>query len=144
DRNLAWAHARIGQAKYLIGRADETESHVREALRLSPRDHRVYMWYAFVGGAKFWQNADTEAVAFFRRSIEANRNFAGADFVLGDTLAHLGELDQARTSTQAGLALDPNFSIRRYRASAACSHPLYLAGRERMYDGMRTAGVPEG
>src|SRR5262249_20463678 len=82
DRNLAWAHARIGQAKYFIGRAEDTEQHVRQALRLSPRDHRVYMWYAFVGGAKFWQNADTEAVSFFRRSIEANRNFAAAHFLL--------------------------------------------------------------
>jgi tetratricopeptide (TPR) repeat protein len=34
DRNLAWAHSLIGFAKFLIGRWDETEPHVREALRL--------------------------------------------------------------------------------------------------------------
>jgi hypothetical protein len=34
--------------------------------------------------------------------------------------------------------------IRRFRAGVSSDHPAYLAGRERMYDGMRKAGVPEG
>jgi TolB-like protein len=143
DRNLAWAHGTIGQAKYFIGRAEQTEAHVREALRLSPRDHRVYLWYFFIGSAKLWQGADTEAVSWYRRSIEANRNFANAQFYLAVALTFLDELDEARGATQSGLALNPSFTIRRFRASAACSHPAYLAGRERLYEGMRMAGVPE-
>jgi hypothetical protein len=38
DRNLAQAHAVIGLGKIFIGRAEETEAHILEALRLSPRD----------------------------------------------------------------------------------------------------------
>jgi hypothetical protein len=38
DRNLAVAHGLIGMAKYLLGRGAETETHIHEALRLSPRD----------------------------------------------------------------------------------------------------------
>ena len=45
---------------------------------------------------------------------------------------------------RAGLALDPTLTIRRFRAGAASDNPTYLAGRERMYDGMRKAGAPEG
>ena len=45
---------------------------------------------------------------------------------------------------QAGLALDPTFTIRRFRANAPSDNPTYLAGRERFYEGMRMAGVPEG
>ena len=41
-------------------------------------------------------------------------------------------------------ALHYRFTINRFRASAACDHPAYLAGRERTYEGMRLAGVPEG
>jgi tetratricopeptide (TPR) repeat protein len=44
DRNLAAAHAMIGLAKYFTGRAEETESHVLVALRLSPRDTDAYRW----------------------------------------------------------------------------------------------------
>ena len=43
DRNLAGAHALIGQNKLFIGRAEESEAHVLEALRLSPRDPWAYV-----------------------------------------------------------------------------------------------------
>ena len=144
DRTLVFAHAFIGMAKYMIGRGRETEAHVREALRLSPRDPQAYLWMMYAGIAKLWQGADAEAVAWLRRSVEANRNYPLAHFYLAVALAYTGELDEARAAVQAGLALHPNFTINRYRASAACDHPAYLAGRERTYEGMRLAGVPEG
>jgi hypothetical protein len=96
-----------------------------------------------VGTAKLWEGADAEAVTWLRRSVEANRNFHFAHFYLAVALAYLGELDEARAAAQTGLALNPSFTIRRYRASAACSHPAYLAGHERNCEGMRLAGVPE-
>jgi hypothetical protein len=58
-------------------------------------------------------------------------------------LALLGQLDDARAAAQAGLALDPGFNLRRYRVNALSDNPVYLAGRERSYQGMRMAGVPE-
>jgi TolB-like protein len=42
DRNLAEAHANIGFGKIFIGRAEETEAHIAEGLRLSPRDVDAY------------------------------------------------------------------------------------------------------
>jgi hypothetical protein len=45
---------------------------------------------------------------------------------------------------QAGLALDPTFTVRRYRSGLSTDNPTYFAGRERMNEGMRKAGVPEG
>jgi TolB-like protein/cytochrome c-type biogenesis protein CcmH/NrfG len=144
DRNLAWVHGAIGNAKLCVGRSEETEGHVREAFRLSPRDHRVYQWYSYIAFAKFSGGADTEALFWYRRSIEANRNFAMTHFYLAAVLAHLGELDEARAAIQAGLALNPGFTIRRLRTHAACSHPAYLAARKRVEEGVRLAGVPEG
>jgi TolB-like protein len=143
DRNLAYAHARIGLAKLYLGRGGETEAHVEQALRLSPRDTAVYMWTLFVGLAKFWQGADAEAIVWLRRSLEVNRNSI-AHFYLAAVLAHVGELDEARATVQAGLALNPSFTIRRYRTNTPSNHPAYLAGRERVYEGLRMAGVPEG
>jgi hypothetical protein len=49
DCNLAEAHAQIGLAKLLMGRAIETEAHVNEALRLSPRDVFSHRWFMIVG-----------------------------------------------------------------------------------------------
>jgi TolB-like protein/class 3 adenylate cyclase/Tfp pilus assembly protein PilF len=143
DRNLADAHGCIGMAKYFVGRAEETEGHIQEALRLSPRDIYAYRWMLFVGIAKAQLGADTEAVNWLRRSIEANRNFPLAHFHLAEALAHLGQLDDARAAARAGLALDPGFNLRRYRVNALSDNPVYLAGRARGYEGLRMAGLPD-
>jgi hypothetical protein len=34
--------------------------------------------------------------------------------------------------------------MRRYRANPPSDNPTFLAGRERIYEGMRLAGVPAG
>jgi tetratricopeptide (TPR) repeat protein len=70
DRNLASAHAVLGTAKYFLGRAEETEAHINEAFRLSPRDTEAYVWLTSAGVAKFVVGRDEEAVALCRRSIE--------------------------------------------------------------------------
>ena len=144
DRNSAFAHSLIGFAKLLLGRFAETEAHINEALRLSPRDTNAHRWIAWVGVAKVALDADIEALAWLRRSLEANRNYPMQHFNLAAVLTRLGEIDEARAAVQAGLALDPTFTIRRYRFSNAWSdNPTYLAGRERQCEGMRLAGVPE-
>ena len=83
DRNLAHAHASIGFGKIFIGRAEETEAHIAEALRLSPRDTMAYVWMVFAGMAKNHLGSWEQAVAWFRRAIEANRNIPHAYFELG-------------------------------------------------------------
>ena len=49
DRNLARAHTLIGLAKLFLGRGEETEPHVNEAFRLSPRDTFAPEWLIYVG-----------------------------------------------------------------------------------------------
>jgi TolB-like protein/class 3 adenylate cyclase/Flp pilus assembly protein TadD len=145
DRNLAQAHGWIGLGMCFSGRAEETETHVLKALRLSPRDGKNYNWMAQLGVAKSYLGDDDAAVASFRRSIETNRNAPPfVHFYLAAALAHLGRRDEARSAVQAGLALIPAFTIARVRAGAATNNPIYLAQRERIYKGMRMAGVPEG
>ena len=144
DRNLAEAHGQIGDAKYFMGRGAEVEAHINEALRLSPRDIFAFRWLMIVGFAKLQLAADAEAVGWFLRSIEANRNYPLPHFGLAATLSLLGELDHASAAATAGLATNTSFTIRRYRDHAASDTPIFLAGRERIYEGLRLAGVPEG
>ena len=143
DRNLATPHATIGWAKYLLGRGEETQGHIYEALRLSPRDIWIFQWMNIAGLAKLQLGAEEDAVAWFRRSIEANRNQPMAHFLLAATLARLGELDEARASAEAGLALNPDFTVRRFN-NPLSDNPTFLAGAERICEGMRLAGIPEG
>jgi len=145
DRNLALAHAYIGLGKTYIGRPEETEAHVSEALRLSPRDATAYIWMFIVGIAKFYLGSYEEAVAWVRRALEVNRSYTSAYFVLAAALARLGRLDEARSAVKAGLALNPAFSISRARAAwtAVSDDPTYLALVEPILDCLRKAGLPE-
>jgi TolB-like protein/Tfp pilus assembly protein PilF len=144
DRNLACAHGSIGQAMYFIGRGEETEAHVQEALRISPIDTNAYQWFGMAGFAQLHLGHDEEAVVRLRRALEVNPNFSSGQFYLAAAFANLDRIEEARSASEAGLKLDPSFTICRFRASAASDNPTYLAQRERIYEGMRKAGLPEG
>ena len=75
------------------------------------------------------------------RSIE---NFHPAHFYLAVALSGLGRLDEARVAVKEGLFIDSTFTIRRSRADAPSDNPVFLAGRQRIYELMRRVGVPEG
>jgi tetratricopeptide (TPR) repeat protein len=141
---LVGAHSAIGIAKFFMGRAAETEGHILEALRLSPRDVFAHRWMHIAGMAKIQVGADAEAVAWLQRSTEANRNFPPAHFWLAAALGLLGARHEAQSAAKVGLALDPSFTISRLLATQASDNAKYLAGRERVCDGMRLAGIPEG
>ena len=142
--NLAFAHAQIGFAKYVVGRAEETEAHVREALRLSPRDNGVYLWFDFLAVAKILLGQDEAAVRWGRMSVESNRGYPMAHFHYGAALALCGRIADAEAQTRAGLDLSPEFTIRSYREDALGENPAYLLQRERVLEGLRLAGAPEG
>jgi Flp pilus assembly protein TadD len=143
DRNLASAHAQIGDGKMLLGRPEETEAHVQEALRLSPRDNRTYLWCLFAGLAKFHLGNEEEAVAWLRRSVEINRSFPGSHFLLAAALARLGRLPEARSEVREGLAIVPISTVARFRADPLLNYPAGVDGRARIIDGLRKAGLPE-
>ncbi len=143
NRNLGAAHAWIGLAKITMGRAEETEAHVNDAFRLSPADAVTFIWNHIRGLAKLHLGADEEAVAWFRRSIDASRNYPLNHFYSAAALAHLGRLNEARAEVKAGLALAPKFSIARFRRTADSDNPTYLAQRERILEGLRKAEIPE-
>ncbi len=144
DPNLASAHGAKGFAQIFLGKPEETEAHVLEALRLSPRDALVSMWSLHVGGAKCYLGEYEAALEWLRQSIDANRSNPWAHFYFSACLAHLGRFDEAHREVEAGLAIAPAFTLGRYRAGTKSDNPVYLARRDRVIEGMRLAGVPEG
>jgi TolB-like protein len=147
DRNLASAQWGIGLAKYLIGRNEETEAPVVEALRISPRDTYAGNWSVAVGFAKLGSESDEEAVTWLTRSIELNPSLPASRFLLAAALAPIGRLEEARAAARSGLELNASFTIARFRSQTFSRHPLYLAGRERMYERLavgRSAGGMRG
>ena len=105
----------------------------------------AYVWMTYVGVAKNRLGSYEQAIAWFRRAIEANRNYPLTYFALAAALAQLGRPDEARSAVKGGLALNPAFSVSRARAAwtALSDDPTYLAQAEQILEGLRKAGVPE-
>lgn len=100
DPSLAEARALLGLAMLVNGRADETEAHVKEALRLSPHDPYASLWVGWETGAKLFPGYEEEAVALYRRSIELNRSNPFAHLFLAAALQLLGRSEEARKEAE--------------------------------------------
>ena len=146
DRNLAGAHAVIGARKLYLGRAHETEAHVKEALRLSPRDTSAFLWLTAVGAAEIFLGHYDQAVVWLRRSIEANRNNPLTHVFLAAALAILGRPDEAQGAARAALVHNPQLTIARFKVFFAQfnENQFNIAGRDLIIESVRRAGVPEG
>ena len=146
DRNLA--HARGGvlaTANIAIGRAEQVEGHVKEAIRLSPRDKDLYVWAMLAGQANLCLADDAAAVTWLRRSVEANRNFAITLFWLAAALANLGRQEDATATVDAALALDPSVTVGRLQGmlTGMSDSPTFQAQIPHILEGLRKAGFPE-
>ena len=143
NRNYADAHAFVGITKVFLGRAEETEQHVAEAMRLSPHDPMLAIWHLYAGGANLHLDRIDRAVNELQRSVEINPNDALARFYLAAALVRSERLPEARDAATIGVARMPGFTITRFRTQARSSNTTYLAQRERIMAAMRVAGVPE-
>jgi tetratricopeptide (TPR) repeat protein len=84
-----------------------------------------------------------EGVVWLRRSIETNRNNPTSHLFLAAALAALDRLEEARAAARAALTLNPQYTIAGAR-DILSSAKSYLVEVERMLEGLRKVGVPEG
>jgi tetratricopeptide (TPR) repeat protein len=143
DPNLAIAHAYIGMGKYVSGRNAEVEAHIMEAIRISPRDPKAAGWGIIVGISFITIGRNAEASRWLNRALEINAASPVAHFWQAAALANLGRIDEAKHAARVGLQLNPSFTVARFRAAEVSDDPVYLAGRARVFEGLRLAGVPE-
>jgi tetratricopeptide (TPR) repeat protein len=143
NRNMPVALVAKGTAKLFLGFAEEAIECELQALRLSPRDPIANRWIYGIGAAKLHLGDYEDAAKWLNQSVVVNPNFAIAHFFLAAALGQLGQTKQAYAETQAGLALNPTFTITRFRDGAESDNPTFLKQRQNIYEGMRKAGVPE-
>jgi hypothetical protein len=74
------------------------------------------------------------------RAMSETRKLAA---ILAADVVGYSRLAGARSKARARLAIKPTFSISRFRVSEPSDSPTAVAGRERIIDGLRKAGVPE-
>jgi class 3 adenylate cyclase/TolB-like protein len=144
DRNMCQALGAKAAAKLFLGYAEEAIECNRQALRLSPRDPSAHAWMYGIGAAKLHLGDYEDAAKWLSQSVAANPNFSIAHFFLAAALGQLGRTKEARAEAEAGLALNPAFTISRFQDGAESDNPIFLKQRHNIYEGLGKAGVPEG
>jgi adenylate cyclase len=133
------------QANLMLGLPDKTIEYANRAMRLSPPDPYLYVFYAQQGLAHIMLRQDDRAVACLRRAVADNPKFPSPVAYLAAMLALIGEEAEARQTLKHYLSLrgTKTKTIAGWRAMAYSDNPDYLAFRERIHEGLRKAGLPE-
>ena len=152
SRSIAtgWTHSPFSaECKFFTGSIEETIPLEEQAIRLSPRDPQIGIWYFRIGVAHLLQSRIDEAIVWLEKARSANAGryrmlhayLASAYALKGETERAAAELAEARR-----LSGDGRYSsIARLRAvtifgecrrSEALFEATYFAG-------LRKAGMPE-
>jgi TolB-like protein/class 3 adenylate cyclase len=138
------AYARMGILNALLGRPEETFPLVEKAIRLSPHDPNLGEWYLSIGIAWFMMDLLEEAIIWLRRSTEANPELGTNYSALASAYSLACHNEEAGAALSEYRRRHPTVTINTMRSSPRYSdHPAYLAWRERFYDGLSKAGLPE-
>jgi adenylate cyclase len=146
DKNFAWAYATRGDMLNWAGRAAESIAEDETALRLSPRDPGRNMWQYGICHAYTHLAQWEKAVEWCQKSIatDAGTWFPYVD--LAAASAWLGHDAEARAAIAGLLKVYPGFTVQTFADVAArvTYNPTFADQIQRILEGLRKAGLPEG
>lgn len=140
DPNSSFARGYLGTTYAFAGECDLAIEYLQAAMRMSPRDHLMVIW--FTASAWAWLSAErfVEAVDSARRAIDWNSEFPDAHALLAAASAHLRRTKDAHGALKQFIARMPGLSLSDDRLARPFRR---AADRERLLAGLRTAGLPE-
>jgi TolB-like protein/DNA-binding winged helix-turn-helix (wHTH) protein len=141
--NFASGHAQLGVTALELGRPEETVAAVERAISLSPRDPNLGPWLAIAGMAELHLGRDDEAASWLARAIETGTPVALHHAYLASALALAGRASEAQAALAEFRRARPTATIDRLRAQALSTEPAFIAQRQRLYQGLRVAGLTE-
>jgi adenylate cyclase len=144
DRNNARNHAWASFWKMFLGRSEDGFAGIETALRLSPRDPNVPWW-------QFYMCALHADLAHWEQAIEwCNKSVAGLPQAwyplvgLASANAWAGHDKEAKQAAAQLQKVYPDFTVQTWAGIHWTDDPTFNAQNQRVLDGLRKAGVPEG
>jgi adenylate cyclase len=146
NRNSVGAYA-LGQCKLFAGSIEETIPLVEQAVRLSPRDPLIGIFYQNIGLVHLLQSRTDEAILWLEKARNATPAHPGIRVQLASVYALKGETDRASAELAEARKLsgdDRYSSLARLRTVGYYGVPKVRALYEATYFvGLRKAGMPE-
>jgi adenylate cyclase len=149
DRNYVYAFFALGQCKLYTGSIEETIPLVERAIRLSPHDSELGIWYQQIGDAHLLQSHADEAVIWLEKARNhtpahptIRGDLASAYALSGQTERAIAELAEARR-----LSPDDRYSsigrLKKVRNFEMLIPQIRTLSEATYYAGLRKAGMPE-
>jgi TolB-like protein/class 3 adenylate cyclase/cytochrome c-type biogenesis protein CcmH/NrfG len=150
DPAMVIAFVGLGWDYLYLGQFEKSLEYLDKAIRLSPHDPYLINWYTGKAADYFGLKQYDQTIESARRAIAINPNTNPlSHFYLIAALALTGHEAEAREALQNYLASVPNGpkTIAAWKAAAApplMHSPRLLETNDRLFDGLRKAGMPEG
>lgn len=144
DPNSTQIMGDIGWCRMFIGDPQGAIFHVQKALRLDPYGRSRGNMHAVLGTANLYLGDDVEAIRCLRLSIEEDStNAPFRRFALAAACALAGRMEEAHAALAEFRRIRPGVGIEQLRRETLSSLPRYLQLRERLYQGLRLAGLED-
>jgi TolB-like protein/DNA-binding winged helix-turn-helix (wHTH) protein/cytochrome c-type biogenesis protein CcmH/NrfG len=142
NRNDATAWFRRCHALATLGRPDEAIPACEEALRLSPRDADLALFYVVLAAAHLHLGNDAQALQWARKSALERPQWSVPHSWVASAAAHLDDDATAKAAIGEFRRLRHDYTVASFRAEGLCANALCERQRERYYDGLLKAGLP--
>lgn len=143
NRNDALAWFGVSYSHATLGHTKEAIAAGHEAIRLSPRDANIGGFYVVMAAAHLHAGDDAQAAEWARRSALEKPDFSIAYSWLASAAALSGDTATAQNALATFRRLLPQYTVASFRAEKLCANALCESQRERYYEGLRKAGLPE-
>ena len=147
DRNAILAIAALGHCRLGIGPLEEAITAMEQAIRLSPRDPRIGVWYHVIGRVHLVQSRTDEAILWLEKARRIYPQHPLIHAFLASAYALENQIERANAALAEArrLSLDDRYSsIARLKASWPYGGgEIHALHEGTFFTGLRKAGMPE-
>ena len=139
------AHLALGALALHSGHPEQVLAHEQEAMRVSPRDPRLQQMMGMVALAELHLGHDAQAMQWAERAVAADPGYGAGHGYLAASAALLGDAPRAQAALTNFRRALPKHRLATLRAEfdGYSAQADYRAGMERLYEGLRRAGLEE-
>lgn len=138
NSNFCLAQGYYALALSYAGRTEDSFEAAQRAIRLSPRDPSLALYYGIAAYARFMTRQYDEAIALAREAIRHRGDLTGAYRVLAVSAGMSGDREKAQMALAELRRTQPNISLAWIETQLPWSND---ADREHYLEGLRRAGL---
>ena len=144
DPNFADAHANLSFWNLFLGHSEDAFAGIETALRLSPRDPDVSLWQFFTCHLHSHLAQWEQAIEWCGKSVASGSQIPYLFVDLAAANAWAGHDKEAKEAAAELQKVYPGFTVQTWAGIHWSDDPTFNAQYQRITDGLRKAGLPEG